>query len=354
MGMMNRMTIAAGALTFAVLTASQARAQAVITNGKIALGVNAGGALNIACSSGAPGTEITARCLGGGNGVGVLNTLTNHESTYDGCTCEGWGAGVSGGANNGLWDGQNTSSGPTTPTGAVTFTSTATTATSTVDVGGMFTITQFYHPSAVLDLYQVDVTITNTSGADLGVGADGIRYRREMDWDIEPTAFDEYSTLHGVGATGLLHSSDNGFVSSNPFLALTDDGCAPTSTLDVDFYHSGPCDHGAAFDFGFPALAAGASQSFSIFYGAADNEATALADLGAVSADDVYSFGQSDSCPRGDDACVAREETFIFGFKGIKGATTLGTPEPASIALMGTGLVGLAGFARRRRGAKQA
>jgi len=366
MGVMKRCTMALGVFAVAVVATPQAHAQAIITNGTVSLGVDLFGNLNVSCGSGAPGTATSSRCINGGNGVGVYSNATGDESTYDGCPCEGWGAGVAGGTSDGTWGGANASAyGFASGSGSGSVTSTSYTqdglnATTVVNINNVMSVTQFFHPSATPGLYQVDVTITNLTGDVLGVGDNGIRYRREMDWDIEPTPFDEITTINGVGASGLLNSSDNGFIGSNPFDGGTLTNTCDPSSVNADVYHSGPCDHGAAFDFGFPALAAGASDTFSIFYGVATNEANALSELGAVGADNVYSLGQSNCNGQGYgagpdlDSCVPNEETFIFGFKGIKGAVTLGTPEPASFALMGTGLLGLAGFARRRRASKEA
>ena len=122
--------------------------------------------------------------------------------------------------------------------------------------------------------------------------------------------------------------------------------CSSTP-VDADFSHVGPCDHGALFDFGFPSLAAGASQTFTTFYGVAPTEAEMFTALGSVGAESVYSFGQFSGCNSiADHAC----ETFAFGFKGV-GGTVIGTttPEPATFTLLGTGLMGIGGFVRRRR-----
>ncbi len=354
MDVMKRTTTLIGAVGLLLAVAPSLYAQAIITNGTISLGVNAGGALNVACDPLVPGSSTNPRCLSApGQGVGLMSNATLHDATIDGSMYVGWGVAVSGGAHDGVVDGQNKAFLPPGPAGSTTFNSTASTATSTVDVGSVLQVMQVFHPSGVADLYQIDVTLTNLTNATLGFGQDGILFRRVVDWNVEPTNNDAYSTIHGNGATDLLGTSDDGFASTNPFDARNTSGCDFFISTDADFYHSGPCDHGALFDFGFPALAAGASQTFSIFYGVANNEASALADLGDVHADDVYSLGQADCAGQGagnigDAPCVANEETFIMGFKGVGGAT-LGTPEPASLTLMATGMVAIGSVVRRRR-----
>jgi type IV pilus assembly protein PilY1 len=319
-----------------LLAPASAHAQAVVNNGLISLGVNANGALNY-------------------NGVGVQYIPTGNDGTVYGCLCEGWGVGIAGGAYDGQRTGANIAShgyGMYSSGSIGAFSSTPTTATSTTYLldgssNPIMSIVQTYAPSASTNLYQVTVTLTNLTSGDLGTGSAGIRYRREMDWDIAPTAFSEFVTIRRGTAANLLHSSDDGFVNSDVFTALTQE-CGDYS-VDVDITRSGPCDHGAAFDFGFDALAAGGSKTFNLFYGAAGNEADAKAALGVVGAE-VYSIA---SCnPSYDARCTVdgQPNTFAWGFAGVGGTPIepSAAPEPATLVLFGTGLAGL-GFARRRR-----
>lgn len=318
--------LSTAALTCASVSTS-AFASAVISNGNISLGVLDLGNLGV----------DAPRPLGG-TGVGVYDNRNGLESTYDGCVCEGWGAADAGNGTTGF---ANVSSG----TGGValsSFASTASTATSIVDIAGASSmqVTHLYQPSASPDLFEAIVTITNTGGA----GITDLRYRRAMDWDIEPTPFSEVVTIGGVGASALLFSSDNGFASSDPLSAA---GSIVGGTINANFIDSGPADHGAVFDFGFGSLAPGASKSFSIFYGASLSEAAAFAALGAVGAE-VYSFGQSRDDVSGGTPGYS---TFIFGFKGVGGTPVVpggAVPEPSTWAMMIAGF-GLVGAAMRRR-----
>jgi type IV pilus assembly protein PilY1 len=276
---------------------------------------------------------------------------TGGDGTIAGCPCEGWGAGVSGGTFDGVTGFADQSTG----VGGlfnVTFSSDATTATSTVTLrqGGtdVMQVTQFYHPSSVANLYQVDVTLKNLTGDVLGAGSDGIRYRRLMDWDIPPTQFDEFVTIQGWPADNLLATTDDGFQGADPFSSRGGLSCPS----NANFADCGPDDHGALFDFGFNALDAGASRTLTIFYGAATDKTNALAALSAVGAE-VYSLGNCD--PASDRSCTSSGEpnTFIFGFQGVGGTPvpppTSTAPEPGTLLLLGSGVMGLVGMKRRRR-----
>ncbi|KAB8333511.1 PEP-CTERM sorting domain-containing protein [Scytonema tolypothrichoides VB-61278] len=163
-----------------------------------------------------------------------------------------------------------------------------------------------------------------------------------MDWDIPPTTFNEYSTVKTSGASNVLFTSDDGFANANPLSGPSNLGSTG------EFADSGPRDHGALFDFGFGALAAGASRTFNIFYGAASDEAQALAALAAVGADKVYSLGQASVA---DGASTGRPNTFIFGFSGVGEPPSEPVPEPLTI--LGSLAAGSFGVALRRKYNKQ-
>jgi type IV pilus assembly protein PilY1 len=233
--------------------------------------------------------------------------------------CEGWGV-----AGDGVAGYANVASGTANLT-LDSFASTATTATSAVHLTSKpgLTVMHEYAPAAgsPLNTFEATVTISNTTGATIT----DIRYRRVMDWDVPYTEFTEAVTIQGWPATALLHTSDDGFESANPLSSFSPIACP----VDANFTDCAPSvDHGALFDFSFGDLAAGESQTFSVFYGAALSETSALAALAAVGAE-VYSLGQSDLS--GGDPVAGTPATYFFGFAGVGGTPI---PEPSLLLLV--------------------
>lgn len=289
--------IAALAMSAAAVSPTRATpTEAIIDNGTIRLGVHATAELNV------PG-EVPS--VGGTYEVGLRYLPTNAEGTAPGCLCEGWGVADVSSSTSG-WANQDF--GGATNLSVVSFDATASTAVSVVRVGDTFEVTHDYHPSSSPNLYEVDVTIKNVSEAVVSP-----KYRRVMDWDVEPTAFDEYVTNQGGGATNLVFYNTNGFASSDPLSDAAGEGW-----IEGDVVDAGPDDHGALFDFQFADLAPGASRNFQIYYGAAGTESdadTARAIVGA----EVYSYGQTSTDPEN-----GTPNTFIFAFAGVGGSRECG------------------------------
>jgi type IV pilus assembly protein PilY1 len=280
--------------------------------------------------------------------LGVTYLPIAGDGTAPGCFCEGWGVSASGISGSASEDGPN--NGGIQNLNLVSFVSNdtgggpGTTATSVVTVGGSpIMVTQAYAPAAAAPnaLFEAKVTITNTS---LTETLTDVRYVRVMDWDIPPTEFSELVTIQGTATTTFLERShDNGFNSADP---LDPDFPIIAATADVDFTDSGPADHGAYFRFNFGDLAPGESIEFSIFYGAAGDEASMLLALGAVGVE-LYSLGQNNSANHDNEA------TFAFGFKGVGGGPILppsGAPEPGStFGLLALAMLGLGAVHRRQK-----
>lgn len=324
-------TMAAAALVLGVM--SQAQAGAIISDGKVQLGVDDLGNLNI-------GGGVSS--VGGGTtdvGLRYLAPSGQYEATSHGCLCEGWGVAIADSFISGY---ANNSSG-TSGLSLVNFNSTATTATSVATMGSLLSITHSFALAAQTpNLYRVQVSIQNTGASDIN----NLLYRRTFDWDTDPTPFNEYVTIGGTAsATAVKAASSNGFCDSNPL-----SGCSGAFTGDFTTPFSR--DQGAHFDFDFGKLAAGSTYTFDIFYGAAENKTAALNALGRVGAE-VFSLGWSGSDADQDgfaDGTTNITPTFIFGFAGVGGVKLPDpVPAPASALLLGLGLFGLAMNRRQRK-----
>jgi hypothetical protein len=302
------------AVFLAVWASPPAEAQvdpaAIIDNDVVQLGVNPEGNLGVPGGTPSSGQGVTD--------VGLRYMPTNAEAVTPGSIAEGWGVAdditdVSGFAN--------VSEGVSNIT-PVEFTTTDTTALSVVDIGSTFRVTHDYHPSAASpNLYEVSVTIHNTSTETVDA-----RYRRVLDWDAEPTFFEEFVTANKGTASNLLLNSNDGFETANP---LDTFGVSVDPYFEGNFGDKGPADHGALFDLGFDDLGAGQSVSFNIYLGAAATEVEAedaLADVGA----EAFSLAQPST---EDGPTLGTPNTFVMGFQGIGGTaiTDFDGPELSSL-----------------------
>jgi hypothetical protein len=336
MNIMRTLLLSAALATSALLSVG-AQAAAILDNGTVKIGVNDQGHL------------ITG-------GIGITYSPTSGEALAPGCACEGWGLGR---ISTGIGGGASRDNGGIANVSLTSFSSTATTAKSvtsvTVGTGQTVQVTHDFAPSASANLFAVNVTLKNTSGGTIAAG--DLFYRRSMDWDVPPTEFSEFITINGApSALGIANGSNLWRFSDDGFKSVTGSALfsAPTSIgacgVNVNFTDCGANDHGSVFDFQFAELADNAEFTFTIFYGAAGNEADALSALSTVGSG-LYSLGQASNGPSG--AVNNNANTFIFGFKATGGVfvppdTTV--PEPATFGLLGLGMLGL-GIARRRKAA---
>lgn len=256
------------------------------------------------------------------DGTGLYLDWNYNDVLTPGCPCEVWGVADS---ITGVYGAAGSESGYDNMY-VDSFTSTPTSAISKVYVYNpetehdVFYVTHDYHPSANNFLFECTVSIQNVSGA-----ATEVRYRRAIDWDMTPTAFDELVTLKRNGSPKIIFSSDNGFAGGNP---LEPAGSMYFVGEAVD---SGPGDHGCDFDLDLGMLAANQTLTFTFYIGVAPDEFQALAALAQVGAQ-AYSLGKPDPYAYGGgDAPVGPGSVdFDAIYPG-------GTPNTAVFALKGIG-----------------
>lgn len=295
-----------------------------IDNGTIRLGVNDEGHLNV------PGFDPSSGT--GTSTVGLRLISTNADALAPGCECEGWGIaerflGFSGWANN-SWGGTDN----LVVDAAVFGDDTATGRVRLADAEATVSVEHHFRPVPnVPYLYAIDVTVrnitaVNSDNPNLYYGPVSPVYRRVMDWDVEPTAFSEYVTIAapgGVAPPEIVFTSNDGFGSPDPLDPYSDLGA---TGLFEDF---GPEDHGAMIqiDLGTLHPSLSPTATFTMFYGAAPDEATALAALTMVGAE-LYSLAQADVV---GGASTGEPNTFIWGYKAGSGGY-----EPPTLAAVTT------------------
>jgi hypothetical protein len=209
-------------------------------------------------------------------GIG-LRFADNPDSDVlsNGCWCENWGIGLPGtsdaagtstaGDATGIADAELTASDGHV-TSAVTFT------------GGLsdYRMIQDVHPSSVPGLMQMDVTVQNQTIDTLPA----LSYRRSVDWDMPPTQFDESVSWQQVssGAPFVRFTSDDGFGS-------TDLAQQPTWLTDSGWFgFQDGCDRGSQLEVQLDSIGAFGSTGFTLYYGLADDEASAEDAVAAVGA----------------------------------------------------------------------
>ena len=317
---MRRLITFALAGTLAVLGLASSAAATTITNGTVTLGVNPSGSINDRAAE-----------------VGLLFNGTGNDGTFPGCPCEGWGAGAGGPTQ--FQAAANEDAGNVGfRQGAFTFT--GATAHSVVDIVQGDTpalrLTQDFHPSPTTpNLYEITTTLENISGGPLA----DVRYERVMDWDIQPTAEEEFVTINRGSSPpdALIYSDDNGFADGLPFEAP--DPIDPAA-VNASYVKKGPGDQGARFRFSFGDPRRGREKQFFLYYGAAGDEVDANAAVSAAALE-MFSYGQpsqadgpdADTLP--DPTPGGTPNTFIWGFRAVGGSAVIPptlslTPESGS------------------------
>ncbi len=286
---------------------------AAITSGNFKLGIQDAGYLLID-GPGAPAEQYTGlRCTAIVELADVAETNRIDGLIYGGFQSDLFGMGV--GTINGVasptaWGGgggfieQNLT--------VDSYTNNGTTATSVVHLTSGEGLKATHVFSAVLTVsnhvvFKAVVTIENTSGNTFG----DVRYRRGVDFDPSPTQPDDYLTVVGIPHSQVLRvSTDAGFFSRNPFSTSGDTIVADVTDLGtLDAFP----DHCGTFDIGIGTLAAGASVTFTIFWGAAVTKAQCLTDAVTVGAE-IYCVQR----------CATHEPAFAFYYPA--GSTTSGMP----------------------------
>lgn len=303
------LTIFAAALLPA--TASAASAPGIIDNGTVGLGVRDSGSLNV-------WGDISS--WGGDNMYGLRLVDGSYEAISPGSPQEGWGFADAANDVTG-WSNYNENDENIALTGFTYTESTALSGAIVSRYGDPYAkITHEFNPSPIsANLYEIDVTIEPLQLA----GIEDARYRRNVDWDIEPTPFEEVVTNIAGNAEDLNAVTSDGFSTTNPLQSQ--------SGTSGDVFSEGPNDLGASFDFGFGTIPYGTTKQFKMYYGAASTRDQLLAAFADVDVE-TFSFAHSNLHSGYTQGAPA---TFGLGFSGVGGDPVLDEVTPTATITAG-------------------
>ena len=248
-----------------------ARCGEVMTNGTLSMGLGCNGQLGAGGGySSDDSRPLVGLAMDGGPDAVAVE-----------CLCEGWGVADSSTGRFGTASGHQGSSvqrlsfvpgaGSNDPT------------TSTTYAAGTFQVTHEAVQSVSSNAYLLRVRITNVGDHDTE-----LRYRRVVDWDVAPTAFDEIVSMETGDLPEIVFASNDGFADPNPLSRLS------TRGAKGNFAGYGPKDQGSLMDFDFGRLGAGETKAFTLAYGAAESETDAEAVLDQLGAK-AYSVATASS-----------------------------------------------------------
>jgi len=272
---------------------------AVIGNGVVTLGVNADGSLGLPL----PGGAVVCRA----RGVGVLGATDENpvrglldeasgfdairDDWHDMCDHPDYGEGWSVRDPNSIssWGTSAFGNQVTNIVDVVGFEHTASTATSTVNLGGYYQLTQQWAPSSNPRVYKLTVTITPQDE----LGAAPLKYRRILPLEADGSGLGQ--GIEGYFATLSRGTDEVSDVTNNMFWVYPDDnGPIDDPAIDLPHYDwdvltvdgwSALATLGFAVDISVDAHGnTSGAQQFAVYYGFADNSVDANATLDALGA----------------------------------------------------------------------
>ncbi len=267
---------AIGALAFAGQTDA-----AIVDNGTIKMGIQNRGQLIV------PSGDLSNNCHH--DSLSIRQMSTNFEGMDCDKEGEGWGMAYDLGlptevrcwASSGLFMAAPLSSPPPL---VLSYTWTATSVTSTLRCGSV-EITQTYNPyTGQPTIYRDDIKIINVGPTEIT----GLTYRRAMAWGSftvwNDSTFEDINTLP-IGSTAPIVVKHTGLVSGSTSL---DPASTPMYLIEGPpasapvFHHTS--DEAMIWEFDFGNFKPGASQPFTLYYGAEDTTLGAMATLSAIGA----------------------------------------------------------------------
>ena len=297
-----------GGATSGVTFTARFDAGAAISNGTVQLGIRPTGNLIVPGTVPSSGEGVTE--------VGLRYVPTNADAISPGCFCEGWGVADATSSTSG-WANESTGHSGNLVVESFTWNQLGNPgATSVVRVADTFRIHHIYSPVAETDnLFEVLVAIDNISEATVD-----LRYRRLVDLDVEPTAFDEFLTVTAPGGfpASVNAVTDDPFGGPDPLSAVTNQGHSG------QFTDAGPDDNGVLLNLWLGQLDPGQTRYFRLYFGAAESEANAMAAASSVGAE-VIAISEPSTV---DGPTLGIPNTFIFAFQESGAGFAAGSASP--------------------------
>jgi hypothetical protein len=292
--------------TAAAVCGALGTAQATtISNGSFSVGVDASGAL-----------------YDDSSGVGIRRLSDGYDPLEPGSPRDSWGLSYgSTSASGDPYDYGNSNESSVSSFGA-----SSGTVTNNIGSGAM-TLVQTYSFAAD-NVVKIQESITNNTGS-----AQTVLFQRDVDWDVYPTEFDEVTTIPGSPPAPVSNDSYYGFENPDPLVGYSDSGYPGGGT-------QGPEDLGGGIAIDLGTLAAGGTDTFDYYYGISNtdqSESGLVSEIQGLGANFVVATDSSDgSCP----TCGTNSAAIAFG-------PSTAVPEPITLVLFGSGLLGM-GYVRRR------